>query len=236
MACIGDGKSILFWRDRWINGFMAQEIAPAATAVVTTRRKNHRKVDVALEGNHWLWDVAEGMTPEVRLQCVRLWEAISAVERNPTEPDRFRWAGTASGQYNTKDTYERLIQGSVIFRMHKPIWKSFAPLKCKIYCWIALKDIHWTSARRHRHGLQDHIDLCRFCLQEDEMMDHLLAQCPYARQVWFGFLQQAGVLLAEPGHDSSFEDWWCKARRRINKADRRRFDTLVILAAWSIWK
>jgi hypothetical protein len=49
-------------------------------------------------------------------------------------------------------------------------------------------------------------------------------------------LQQAGILLAEPGHDSSFEDWWCEARRRINKADRRRFDTLVILAAWSIWK
>jgi hypothetical protein len=91
------------------------------TAVVTTRRKNHRRVDVALEGNQWLWDVAEGMTPEVRLQFVGLWEAIGAVERNPTEPDRFRWAGMASGQYNTKDTYERLSQGSVIFRMHKPI-------------------------------------------------------------------------------------------------------------------
>jgi hypothetical protein len=49
-------------------------------------------------------------------------------------------------------------------------------------------------------------------------------------------LQQAGFLLAEPGHDRSFEDWWCVARRRINKADRRRFDTLVILTAWSIWK
>jgi hypothetical protein len=110
-ACIGDGKSILFWRDRWINGLTAEEIAPAATAVVTTRRKNQRRADVALEGNQWLWDVAEGMTPEVRLQCVRLWEAISAVGRNPSEPDRFCWAGMASGQYNTNDTYERLCQG-----------------------------------------------------------------------------------------------------------------------------
>jgi hypothetical protein len=57
-ACIGDGKSILFWRDRWINGLTAEEIAPAATAVVTTRRKNQRRADVALEGNQWLWDAA----------------------------------------------------------------------------------------------------------------------------------------------------------------------------------
>jgi hypothetical protein len=41
-ACIGDGKSILFWRDSWINGHTTEEIAPAVTAVVTMQRKNCR--------------------------------------------------------------------------------------------------------------------------------------------------------------------------------------------------
>jgi hypothetical protein len=40
---VGDGKKVLFWSDRWINGFTA-EIAPAITALVPTRRRNSRTV------------------------------------------------------------------------------------------------------------------------------------------------------------------------------------------------
>jgi hypothetical protein len=31
---VGDGRKVLFWSDRWINGFTAEEIAPAITALV----------------------------------------------------------------------------------------------------------------------------------------------------------------------------------------------------------
>jgi hypothetical protein len=36
---VGDGKKVLFWEDRWINGFTAEEIAPDLTALVPKRRK-----------------------------------------------------------------------------------------------------------------------------------------------------------------------------------------------------
>jgi nuclear pore complex protein Nup210 len=32
------------------------------------------------------------------------------------------------------------------------------------------------------------------------------------------------------------EDWWIRARREVQKSDRRRFDSLVILVAWTLWK
>jgi hypothetical protein len=67
-------------------------------------------------------------------------------------------------------------------------------------------------------------------------MNHILAQCPYARQVWFGCLRSAGLNILEPSQESTLEDWWRGARGRVHKDDRRKFDTLVILVAWSLWK
>ena len=35
------------------------------------------------------------------------------------------------------------------------VWRSWAPLKCKIFAWLAMQYRLWTSDRRARHGLQD---------------------------------------------------------------------------------
>jgi hypothetical protein len=85
---VGDGKSVLFWRDRWINGFTAAEIAPLISEMVPTRRKNARKVSDALPNSAWIKDLAGLMSIEGCIQCVRLWEAIDQVDRNELIPDR----------------------------------------------------------------------------------------------------------------------------------------------------
>jgi hypothetical protein len=89
--------------------------------------------------------------------------------------------------------------------MSSPVWKSFAPAKCNIFVWLALKYRIWTSDRRARHGLQDHPNPCYRCLQEEDTVDHILTQCPYARQVWFDVLCSAGLNIQEPGLDSNLE-------------------------------
>ena len=45
---LGDGKFLLFWRDRWINGTTVAEIAPLVLEKVTTRCVNERTVHDAL--------------------------------------------------------------------------------------------------------------------------------------------------------------------------------------------
>jgi nuclear pore complex protein Nup210 len=42
--------------------------------------------------------------------------------------------------------------------------------------------------------------------------------------------------VALPHLTESLEDWWLRARRVVQKSDRRRFDSLVILVAWTLWK
>ncbi|KAK1604375.1 hypothetical protein QYE76_028048 [Lolium multiflorum] len=50
---LGDGRSVLFWLDRWIMGRTAHDIAPDVVELVTTRRKNATTVADALIGDAW---------------------------------------------------------------------------------------------------------------------------------------------------------------------------------------
>jgi hypothetical protein len=233
---VGDGRQALFWKDRWLSGRTAEEVAPAVTALVTTRTRNRRSVQEGLINNAWLADVATNLTVEGTVQCLQLWEAIEGVDREHTEPDKFSWTGANNGQYTAKSTYKMLWQGTQEYAMYKPIWRSYTPLKCKIFGWLALKHRLWTSDRRHRHGLQDQTSACFTCLQEEDTVEHILVQCPYARQTWFECFIAAGLNIREPTTESKFEDWWSCARELVAPKNRRGFDTLALLIAWSLWK
>jgi hypothetical protein len=168
--------------------------------------------------------------------CLRLWEEVETVERDVSMPDQILWKGSASGEYSAKSTYQMLCQGNVRWGMCKPVWKSFAPMKCKIFIWLALKYRLWTSDRRARHGLQEQSDTCFTCLQAEDKVDHILAQCPYGRQVWCEVLRSVGLTFHDPGGVGKLERWWTEARKRTRKLDRKRFDSLVISTSWSLWK
>lgn len=51
----------------------------------------------------------------------------------------WRWSG--DGTYSTKSTYAMMHSGSVKFHGHSLIWKTWAPLKAKIFLWLAF----WSS-------------------------------------------------------------------------------------------
>jgi hypothetical protein len=54
--------------------------------------------------------------------------------------------------------------------------------------------------------------------------------------VWFGCLRRLGSQLQEPQENTNLERWWTEARKRLRREDRRGFDTLVLLIAWTLWK
>lgn len=129
-----------------------------------------------------------------------------------------------------------LCQGGCTFNLHKPIWKVFAPLKCKLFMWLASKNRLWTADRRFRHGLQDRTSACFTCLQDEDTAQHILAHCAYAREVWFLCLQDVGLMIAEPQRQVPFEEWWLSTREQVSQGDRRKFDSPVILVSWMLWK
>jgi hypothetical protein len=116
----GDGKSVFFWRARWINGRNIEELAPKVFLLVPTRNKNRRRVVDALIDHRWMSD-NEGMDVEARMHCIRLWLEISGVSRDVQTTDSFTWIGARTWQYSARDTYRLLRQGAQTFGLHKPI-------------------------------------------------------------------------------------------------------------------
>jgi hypothetical protein len=233
---VGDGHWIYLWRDRWISGHTAEELAPEVFATVPTRRRNTRLVAEALQEDSWIDDIQGEMTEELWMQCLRLWEAVEDVEKDGARPDRIAWKGVESGVYTAKGTYKMLCHGSIRWSMSEAVWGSFSPMKCKIFAWLALKHRLWTSVRRARHGLQEQPDACYTCLQEEDSVDHIFALCPYTRQVWCRVLRSANLRMADPGYAGNLQRWWTEARKRVRSLDRKRFDSMVICTVWTIWK
>ena len=103
----------------------------------------------------------------------------------------------------------------------------------KIFLWLAFKRRHWTGDRRVRHGLKAW-ELCYLYDQGQETIDHILAACPFSREVWFYILQALGRQL--PTAAATTLHWWRRLRSLFEGERRSGFNSLFALVSWQIWK
>lgn len=153
----------------------------------------------------------------------------------PLQSDRFVWKWSADGNYSVSSTYRAFFVGSTALCGAKELWRTKAPPKVKLFFWLALHRILWTSDRRKRPGLQDE-DVCALCNQEAETIEHLLLGCVFAKQVWFEILRPLQLQSLVPQQEGNLADWWLHQRRRVDADARPIFDTTLLLIAWTIWK
>jgi hypothetical protein len=128
---VGNGRRVLFWQDRWIEGKMVYDIAPLVLELVSTRNCNHRTVDDALDANRWMLDISKPLSPLAALQCVKLWISLAHIDREMDEEDKFTWPWTSNGQYSAASTYNLLLEGNITFPEVEVNWENDAPLKQK---------------------------------------------------------------------------------------------------------
>lgn len=133
--------------------------------------------------------------------------------------------------YSAKSAYNMLQTGAVTF--YWLVWKTWAPLKVKIFLWLALRRRHWTADRQTRHGLEAR-DRCYLCDQAPETIDHIIASCPFTRELWYLILQALGFQL--PQGTQSTISWWRKLRKLADGQRRKGLDSLFALVSWQVWK
>ena len=118
---------------------------------------------------------------------------------------------------------------------HQAIWNCWAPLRCKVFAWLAAADRCWTNVRRMRHGIAND-DTCAVCGQDSECISHLLLQCPFAKQVWFHTLSKLGLQSCIPGQLEDFCSWFQDAALRAPPGLIKAARSIIILSLWRIWK
>lgn len=201
-----------------------------------TRIRNSRTVAQALTDERWVLDVQPQASFGALLQTVHLRHAIATVQRDVQMDDTFAWPHDPSGKYMARSTYTRLNQGAIRSPTATAIWRSWAPLKCKIFARFAVQQRLWTSDRGARHGLQDNSSPCYTCLQEEDTVEHIVVQCVYARQVWHTCFDSLQINVPPPNNTDTFVEWWLRARSGFQGKHKRGFDSVVIGAAWMLWK
>jgi hypothetical protein len=61
---MGDGMTVYFWNDNWIDGRSMSDIAPIVLSLVSTRCKNNRMVTDALIEHRWIADILDHLDLE----------------------------------------------------------------------------------------------------------------------------------------------------------------------------
>jgi hypothetical protein len=79
--------------------------------------------------------------------------------------DQHRWKLTASGQYSSK--FAAFFVGTIKFAPWRQVYKTWAPLRCKFFIWLALNNRCWMADRLAKRGLP-HPAACPFCDQAEE--------------------------------------------------------------------
>nr|AAM76349.1 hypothetical protein [Oryza sativa Japonica Group]AAP54822.1 hypothetical protein LOC_Os10g39250 [Oryza sativa Japonica Group] len=72
----GNGESMLFWSDQWIDGRSVASLAPDLLFVVPQRLPGSRTVASGLANNSYVSDIRGALTVPVISQFLLIWDAV----------------------------------------------------------------------------------------------------------------------------------------------------------------
>jgi len=212
------------------------ELAPNLFSAVPKGVRKSRTVAQALHNRGWVRDIRGALTVQVLMEYLQVWDPLEGVILQQGVPDQFWWKLSQSGSYSSKTAYAACFVGSIRFPPWRRIWKSWAPLRCKFFLWLAIKQRIWTADRLAKRGLPHHA-ACPLCDQEQETAQHLLLTCVFTRQCWSLIFQHLNLAIAGPTTSTtSFSAWWSTTIKHVPKDHRKGLNSLIILVTWEIWK
>lgn len=74
------------------------------------------------------------------------------------------------------------------------------------------------------------------CDQDTEHIDHLLVQCPVAKEVWWTTLNLINMPTRFVQEQLPLIDFWARVRQGLPKHQAKGMDSLVMLISWHLWK
>jgi hypothetical protein len=215
---IGNGCDTAFWSDLWFEPSPLNLRFPHLFSHTT---RPNISVATALSSSLSL-SLVPRLTEVAMTELRTLTTALGSVVLRLDVPD-LRVSRLTNNLLTNKNFYSSFFSNLQLDDIATKVWRSAAPLKCKIFCWLARKKRLPTNERRFRH----HLGTSATCLScpGDEDTDHLLLHCPRASEIWRFFHRDFD------DHDyATFPDFWLLRCRTYEET------TINTAIAWSIWK
>ncbi|CAI9118064.1 OLC1v1019579C1 [Oldenlandia corymbosa var. corymbosa] len=176
---IGNGRTVRFWEDQWIEG--VGRLSDHIVNQVPVEWKWRPVADFA--SSNGSWDVAK-FAPFLPAEVVI---RISSIPP-PMEclgSDRPRWMFDRSGKFSVKSAYLLANDDThlQVDRDWERAWRWKGPQRIRTFLWLALHGRFPTSELCKQRGASDS-EMCLCCHGEVESTLHALRDCQLAREVW----------------------------------------------------
>lgn len=233
VVTVGNAKLASFWTSSWIDGRTPKNIAP--TLFKKSKKKNIAILK-AIRNNRWIAHITRLTTTQEICEYVTLWEAVGHFQLDDSREDSIYWRWTADGEYTTKSAYNIQFQGAFCKLKLIPIWKAKAEPKCRFFaCTLLHKKTLTANNLLKRHWPHDPI--CKLCGNEPETPTHLCKDCDFSKQVWSFLKQWLGLsILDTVATNRSLHNHWRRCRNKIERSQRKMFDSVIIYFWWNVWK
>lgn len=119
---LGDGRTSLFWEDRWLDGRSISEITPHLYACVPKNRQHIRTIVDGLLNHSRARDI-HGTIGIPEIGEYLLWRQLEPVQLS-NQADTLTWKWSDSGVYSTRSCYNAMLQGSTHCSAWKLTWRT----------------------------------------------------------------------------------------------------------------
>jgi mannosylglycoprotein endo-beta-mannosidase len=179
---VGDGTSILFWKDFWHSDQLLCEEFP----MLFTFTKNEDLCVADFISNNTPEDLFDlPLSVQAHDELLNISEVINNVQITTGTPDGrcFCWG---AANFTSAKYYKFIFDGLPDDNSLKSIWKSKCLPKLRVFAWLLFKDRLNTKDLMHRrHWTIQGTNFCVLCNSNTtETREHLFFTCPYAKACW----------------------------------------------------
>ncbi|KAM0029851.1 putative reverse transcriptase zinc-binding domain-containing protein [Helianthus debilis subsp. tardiflorus] len=226
---VASGNDIMFWLDPWASETLFKETFPCLFQLEVVKNCSVR--DRLAGGIWWLWR----HDPESALESQEL-ATLSAMVSSVTigsGPDKWKWMGDPAGLFSVKSVKDHLIRGICDPNLFVFDWCKCIPLKCNIFAWrLELNRIPTLDALFAR-GIVNQVGACPLCGCEDESAMHLFISCHFASLIWHKVSIWCRIPMIFAFSVKDLLE--CHKFSRLNNAEAKILQGIIIISCWSIW-
>ncbi|GJT38799.1 zinc finger, CCHC-type containing protein [Tanacetum coccineum] len=183
-----NGANVSFWKDPWCeNGSRLMDLFPRLYALDSFQ--DCKIVDRwHLADGSWCgkWDWIRPPRGRATGDVIDLVSTIGNLSLSSDSTDRWTWSKDASGIYKVStlsNTFQSISLADCNLGVHHK-WNSWIPRKVNICVWRGSLNRLPTRINLSSRGIPLVTNLCPFCNNEEEDLDHCLIKCSRVLPIW----------------------------------------------------
>jgi len=177
---VGDGKKILFWKDKWLSG---ETLLESVNGTPPEDYDRLRAADLWTHGSGWqLHRISPYVSENKRLELATV--VLDTVTR---ARDRLSWGEQSDGKFSVSSAYDLLTRDEShhpnMESFFRKIWRVVVPERVRVFLWLIGNQAVMTNEKRLRRHLCDS-DICQVCKGGIESIIHILRDCLAMMGIW----------------------------------------------------